>query len=379
MKKIKQYMISVFLIILLISTAYGFPGMTGNISNTSNISNISTQKPDLINSTESEQDIVLVQHLIVIDAVQLQSENKLFVSETLAFKNMGTKNFNGSLRTWVPDGAERFTVAKTEMVMGATPTPIQLVQNGNIISWNDFIKANDTATLYLVEYLLPAENTGLVTKSKYFSKKLAYPTLINYKYVQIKGLPLFILKLTVPKDNSIALIDENGNKITPQEISEADNSIINRWSDPPQFKEITVEVSKSASPPSGIAAYVVLGLVVILVFSYLFIRKNEKIRQFEEKIRNSLKRKETVEETIEETEEEEAGETTKPEPVETEDTDIDGKTKDELEGMKDETLSRLGELNKEYESGNMLDEEFEELKKSYQERIDKITRRIKKP
>jgi hypothetical protein len=206
------------------------------------------------------------------------------------------------------------------------------------------------------------------------------PTLINYKYVPLKGLPLFILKLTVPKDDSVALIDENGNKITPQESSEADNSIINRWSDTPQFKEITVEVSKSAATPSGIAGYVVLGLLIILVFSYPLIRKkNEKIRQFEEKIRNSLKRKETMEETVEETAQEDAGETATPEPVETEDTGFEGKTKEELEGMKDETLSRLGELNKEYESGNMLDEEYEELKKSYQERIDKITRRIEKP
>ncbi|MCZ7403595.1 MAG: hypothetical protein O8C67_01505 [Candidatus Methanoperedens sp.] len=354
--------------------------MTGNISNTSNISNISTPQPDLINSTESEQDIVLVQHLIVIDAVQLQSENRLFVSETLAFKNIGTKNFNGSLRTWVPDGAEGFRVGKTEMVMGATPIPIQLIQNGNVISWKDFIKANDTASLYLVEYLLPAENTGMITKSKYFSKKLTYPTLINYKYVPIKGLPLFILKLTVSKDNSITLFDENGNKITPQEIGEADNSIINRWSDPPQFKEITVEISKSAATPSGIAGYVILGLLIILVFSYPFIRKkNEKIRSLEGKIRNSLKRKETVKETVEETGGEAAGETAALGPVETvEDTEFEGKTKDELEVMKDETLSRLSELNKEYESGNMLDEEYEELKKSYQERIDKITGRIEK-
>ncbi|MCZ7398998.1 MAG: hypothetical protein O8C62_04850, partial [Candidatus Methanoperedens sp.] len=225
-----------------------------------------------------------------------------------------------------------------------------------------------------------AENTGMITKSKYFSKKLTYPTLINYKYVPIKGLPLFILKLTVSKDNSITLFDENGNKITPQEIGEADNSIINRWSDPPQFKEITVEISKSAATPSGIAGYVILGLLIILVFSYPFIRKkNEKIRSLEGKIRNSLKRKETVKETVEETGGEAAGETAALGPVETvEDTEFEGKTKDELEVMKDETLSRLSELNKEYESGNMLDEEYEELKKSYQERIDKITGRIEK-
>ncbi len=371
MKKIKQYLISIFLIILLINTAYGFAGMT---------SNKSTVQPDLINSTESDQDIVLVQHLIEVDAVQLQSENRLFVRETLALKNIGNKNFNGFLRTWVPDGAEGFRVGKTEMAMGATPNSTQFKQNGNIISWNDFIKANDPASLYVVEYLLPAENTGMVTKSKYFSKKLTYPTLINYKYVPIEGLPPFILKLTVSKDNSIALLDENRNKITPQEIKEVDNSIINRWLDSPQFKEITVEISKPAVTPSGIAGYVILGLLIILVFSYPVIRKkNEKIRSLEEKIRNSLKRKETVKETAEETRGEIVEENATPEPVETEDTEFEGKTGKELDAMKEETLSRLSELNKEYESGNMLDEEFEELRKSHQEKIDKISKRIEKP
>lgn len=39
-------------------------------------------------------------------------------------------------------------------------------------------------------------------------------------------------------------------------------------------------------------------------------------------------------------------------------------------------LSKVGELDKEYKSGNLLDEEYEELRKPYQEKIEKINRRI---
>lgn len=39
-------------------------------------------------------------------------------------------------------------------------------------------------------------------------------------------------------------------------------------------------------------------------------------------------------------------------------------------------LSKLSELDKEYESGNLLDEEYEELRKSYQDKAERITKRI---
>lgn len=380
MKKVMQYIIPVFLIVFLASPAFGFAGMTA--SNSTNRS----EQFDTGNATESDKDIILIQHLLEVDAVQLQSENKLLVRETLAFKNIGDKNFNGLLRTWVPDGAEGFRVGKSEMTKGATPTPIQSKQNGNIISWKDFIKVNDPAQLYVVEYLLPAENTGTFTKSKYFSKKLTYPTLVNYKYTPKQGLPPFILKLTVSKDSSIALLDENRNKITPEEISEADNSIINRWSDSPQFKEITVEISKPAVTPTSIAGYVIIGLIIILVFSYPVIRKrSEKLRTIEDKIKNALKSKET-EETEEEISEETAEEPAPEALVETgeplpgeELAEFEGKTRDELENLKNELLSKLDGLEKDYSSGNLLDEEYDELRESYQDKIDKITRMIEQP
>jgi hypothetical protein len=365
MKKIKQYLISMFLIVLLINTAYGFPGMTGNIS---------TTQPGLINSTESDQDIILSQNLIEVDAVQFQSLNELYVRETLIFKNSGTQNFNGSLRIWVPDGTEGIRIGRSEMTEGANPELIAWIQNGNIISWQGEINATTLPPLYTVEYVLPEPN-GTTSKTKQYSKMFLYPTLVT------KMPNSIVLKITLNKDESAAITDENGNSITSSgNPTEEGNSILYDW-ESPQFNEMNVAVSSSSGTPSGIAGYVILGLIVILVFSYPVIRKkNEKILAFEEKIRNSLKRKQTVEETAEETHGEIIEETTTLETVETaKDTEFEGKNREELEVIKDETLSKLSELNKEYESGNMLDEEYEELKKSYQGRIDTIKRRMEKP
>jgi hypothetical protein len=370
MNKIKQYLISTFLIILLINTAYGFAGMTTDKS---------TEQPDLINSTESDQDVILVQNLIEVDAVQFKAQNKLYVRETLIFSNRGTRNFSGFLRIWVPDGVEEIRVGKIEMAMGAMPEPLVWKQNGNIISWQGFLKSNDRLPpLYIVEYVLPAEAKGTIIKTKQFSKMFLYPTLVTKKPNSI------VLKITKDKEESVAIKDENGNSITASGTpGEEDNSILYNW-EIPQFNEMNIAISSSAVTPSAIAGYMILGLLIILVFSYPVIRKKyEKIRSLEEKIRDWLKPKETVEETAGETGGEVVEETIPPEQVEPvarveEDTEFEGKTREELEVLKDETLSKLSELKKEYESGNMLDEEFEELRKSTQERIDKITGRIEK-
>lgn len=54
-----------------------------------------------------------------------------------------------------------------------------------------------------------------------------------------------------------------------------------------------------------------------------------------------------------------------------------GKTVDELDPETNEIVSRLDELKKEYASGNMVDEEYEELRNSYQEKLRNINRRMK--
>lgn len=57
--------------------------------------------------------------------------------------------------------------------------------------------------------------------------------------------------------------------------------------------------------------------------------------------------------------------------------ELSGKTVDELDPEKNEIVSRLDELKKEYASGSMVDEEYEELRNSYQEKLSNINRRMK--
>lgn len=384
MTRIKQYIFSIFLIAFLINTAYGFAGMnTGNTA----------EQPDLINTTESDQDIVLVQSLIEVDAVQLSSENKIFVRETLIYKNVGKKNFSGLLRTWVPDGAEiawqgddgrismQNAVQRRNMMDGALEYPIQLTQNGNIISWKEKISVTGLPPLYVISYILPGEPEGTLTTAKHYSKVLLYPTLT-------KQPASIVLKVIKSKEESVAVTDEKGSRIsTSGNTKEEENSVLYGW-EKPEFKEFRIEISKPAVTPAGIAGYLILGLVIMLVISYPFIRKkSEKIQALEEKIRNSLKREETEEsyedapeETVEEAIEDttsgvlaEAGDET---PPAAEDTELEGKTREELENLKNETLSKLAELDKNYESGNLMDEEYEELRKPYQEKAERITKKI---
>lgn len=381
MKKITKYIIPVFLIIFLINPAFGYPGMTANKS---------TEQPDmstdLSNTTESDQDIVLVQSLIEVDAVQLQSKNKLFVRETLIFKNQGIKNFFGSLRIWVPDGVEivrqqgsgdvvrQDVVQRRYMMNGTLEYPLQPVQNGNIISWKDKIDKVGLPPIYIVEYTLPAEPKGTFTKTKHYSKMLRYPTLIT------KKPDIFVLKIIKNEDETVTFTDEKGNSIPASE--NPDDKGRYTW-ELPGFEELNVEISKPAAPPAGIEGYAVLGILILLVISYPLIRKKSgKIQALEEKLRNSLRREETEDagEEAEETGEEEIEEPTST--IETGEvapaggTEFEGKTRDELENLKNEMLSKLSGLDKEYKSGNLLDEEYEELRKSYQDKAERITKRI---
>lgn len=372
MKKSIHYTIPFFLIIFLINPAFGFAGMANNNS---------TAQSDPNNITESDQDIILAQHLIEVDAVQLQSENRLLVRETLIFKNQGTKDFSGFLRTWVPDGSEAIRVGRIEMMRGASPQVVAAVQNGNIISWQDFVAANNPLPpLYVVEYMLTAEPKGTISKTKHYPKALLYPTLITKQPGSI------VVKVTKNKEESVAITDEKGSSISASgNPRDEGGSILYGW-EAPEFKEINVEISKPAVTPAGIAGYVLIGLVIILVLSYPIIRKKSgKIQAIEEKIRNSLKREETSE--VEEAGEEIKEETPSVVPAEAEEavspveqeTEFEGKTREELENLKTETLSRFGELDGEYESGNLMDEEYEELRKSYQDKLEKINKKIEQP
>lgn len=383
MKKINTFILIVLVIALLTNPVFGYAGMGGNNSGV-NIGDLQPENIDPANTTESDQNIILITHLIEVDAAKFEEQNRIYVRETLLFKNIGDKHFIGSLRTWVPDGIEGIKVGKVPMMMDGNVVPINSIQNGNIISWQDTIKANDPLPpMYAVEYVLPAQPDGSLVKSRHFSKKFVFPTLINKVPLNI------IIKVTKGKDETVIINDEKGTSIqTSGRPIDEENSVLYSF-ETPQFKEINIEFSKSAIDITQIAPYLIIGLLIVLVLAYPVIRKNSpKLQEIEGKIRNSLKREpeseeqqETDEEGSEdETSDEEAPEE-EPEEIEEEesapeDKDLSGKSKDELELEKNELISKLENLEKDYASGDLIDEEYEELRNSYQEKLKKIERRI---
>ena len=114
----------------------------------------------------------MVQHLIEVDSVQLKAENKLLIRETLIFRNIGTKDFFGDLKTWIPDGSENVIVAQSEMMTGGGNVPINFSQNGNIISWKEYVEKNSPSTIPLC--LLNIMFHRSCSNKEKFNKKFAF-------------------------------------------------------------------------------------------------------------------------------------------------------------------------------------------------------------
>jgi len=354
MKKITQYLILLSLI-LLINPVFGFPGMKGN----------TTTQTNLNNTTESDQDIMLIQHLIEVDAVQFKNGNKLAVRETIIFKNQGTANFFGTLRTWVPDRSENITIARNNMMDGSFQYAVTPIQNENIIGWQDMIESKSLPPLYYMEYVVPAGDSGTVTQQ--FKKILLFPTLTK----QPKSL---ILKVTRNQGESVSIKDEKGLSVSESgSPREEGNSILYGW-DTPEFKEFTIEFSKSTISPiqaqvqgsRSYIVYIVIGILIILVLLYPFISK--KIKGEGEKSEKKSKQPKVTEKK----------EIPKEREANIEIPKFKGKSKEMLLNMKAEITSKLDELEKEYKSGNLLDEEYEDLKKSYSNTIKEISSKIDK-
>lgn len=372
MKNIKKIITSTFLIFLLANVAFGFPGMGGgNASNTTTIVQIpeNTRQIDLNNATDSDLDITMIQHLVEVDAVALKPENKLTVRETLIFNNTGSKDFYGNLRTWIQDGSDNIRVSRSEMMAEGVPEDLNFTKDGNIITWKDYLQHNTSLrNLYVIEYSVSQTGTG----AEKFSKEFNFPPLINYKYMEKPGLSAIVLKIMKSEGTVLRFTNENGNKIDAGGSDET--SGIYRFS-PQQFKEINVEISQSSSTPAGTqsyAAYIVIGILIILVLLYPFIKK---------KLKSDEKGKENKRETVEKTIEKKSDEALKGPsrgPKNVPPGKLQGKDTRDLEVQKQDVLSKLKDLEKEYESGNLLDEEYEDTKKSYQDKLKEIETKYKR-
>jgi hypothetical protein len=374
MNLLKKCLISIFLIVFLINTACGDPGMVGGNATTipQNMTiqqTTSIEKPlDLKNATESDQDIVMVQHLIEYDAVQLQSENKLFIRETLTFKNLGTKDFYGPLRTWLPDGSEKIKVIRSEMMSDGRSIPLEFETNGNIISWKEFVQQNSVKFLYVIEYTFSLE-PGKSSITGIYSKKLGYPTLINYKYVKIgSDLAPLVVKITKPQESSIKFFDENRNEIT---LDADETGDIYRRNEPPQFKELNIEISKSSAISEvnkDYVVYVVIGILILLVLLYPYISSKLK------KGGAGKTLKVTSSSYAGKSKEERSGSSNNPVRPEEE---LKGISDTENDPLRKELGLKLKELEAKYKSGDLLDEEYEEEKNAIQNKLRSMNKRSK--
>jgi len=55
-----------------------------------------------------------------------------------------------------------------------------------------------------------------------------------------------------------------------------------------------------------------------------------------------------------------------------------GKNAQELGNLKEQILSKIKDLEKKYESGDLLDEEYEDTRNSYQDNLKEIEKMLKK-
>jgi len=370
----KKYLISIFLIVLLMNTAYGFPN-SGNTTAIPQDTAIGITQ-DLKNATTSDQDIIMAQHLIEYDAVQLQSQNKLFIRETLIFRNNGTKDFYGPLKTWMPDSSEKIKVSKSEMMTGGGLIPLDFDKNGNIISWKEYVEQNSKLPLlYVVEYDVPME-PGASSVTGIYSKKLAYPTLINYRYIEKPDLPALVVKITKPQESLIKIFDENRNEITQKEVDETGEII--RFSSP-QFKELNIEISKSSAisaVKTDYLVYVVIGILILLVLLYPYISKKLK-QEKPDKIKSDKTKSDKtpkVTSNPDKSREEKSGSgNNSVRSVE----ESKGNGDTEMDPLRKELGLKLKELETKYKSGELLDEEYEDEKNAIQNKLKSMNKRSK--
>ena len=401
LKKKSVLFISAFVILALLfslSTASAYPDMAINGSN-----NTSTPK---VTTSSYGANVVIIQHLIEID--QVTYPGYLGVVETMIYKNLGTENYSGPVYTYVQDGAFNIAVTKTEMAADGGRNTIEAFQvSENVVGWNDIILSGPgMAPMYQIEYMVPAELTGKTTESVTFTKKLKYPTDVNYIYMPITGMPALVVKLEKSDGMKTTVLDNEGSIINADLFEESGNLETYNWFQP-LFVEISFELSKSNPAGSDITLYLIILLVIIAVIGYVVLRgKSPAIKGLEGKLGSVLPKKQDEgiyleEEEFEDDEGmEEDWESDEDESREEEDIEEDGEAEeDELEeetsrqpslGMNDIDALSLDELrtarqaifkvlhklDEDYVSGIISEDEHNDIRDNYMKRAKDIMVRI---
>jgi hypothetical protein len=315
---------------------------TGMIGNTSISSNV--------------VEIIIVQHLIEVD--HLKNEGYLTVSETIIFRNVGTQNYTGPIYTWLQDDAFNLVVTKNTMAMDSQGIAITSFQvDDNIIGWDDSIQSSmGMPSMYHLEYMIPVDPDIEKDGSIDFIKKITVPATVNYNYVPMTGMYALVINTIRLENTGIMITDGEGVEIEPDLIEEANNLKKYNWVSP-SFDQICIEISESKSGGSSTILYAGIILVIIGVVGYFLLKRNG---QKEEKVKH---------------EGEDAAQYINEEEVLTE-KDIENYSLNELKTAKKAVSRVLRELDDDFSSSIISEDEYDTIRSNYKKKAVDITKRI---
>lgn len=314
-------------------------GMMGNTSISSNV-----------------VEIIIVQHLIEVD--HLKNEDYLTVSETIIFRNVGTQNYTGPIYTWLQDDAFNLVVTKNTMAMDSQGIAITSFQvDDNIIGWDDSIQSSmGMPSMYHLEYMVPVDPDMEKDGSIDFIKKITVPATVNYKYVPMTGMYALVINTIQLENTGIMITDGEGVEIEPDLVEEANNLKKYNWVSP-SFDQICIEISESKSGGSSTILYAGIILVIIGVVGYFLLKRNG---QKEEKVKH---------------EGEDAAQYNNEEEVLTE-RNIENYSLNELKTAKKAVSRVLRELDDDFSSSIISEDEYDTIRSNYKKKAVDITKRI---
>jgi len=345
---------STVLILVLISSfpaAYAFADYASN-NNTSN----STSMMGNTSTSSNVVEIIIVQHLIEVD--HLINEDYLTVSETIIFRNVGTQNYTGPIYTWLQDDAFNLIVTKNTMAMDSQGIAITSFQvDDNIIGWNDSIQSSmGMPSMYHLEYMIPVDPDKEIKGSIDFIKKITVPVTVNYNYVPMTGMYALVINTIQPENTAITITDCDGVEIEPDLVEGVNNMKKYSWVSP-SFAQVCIKISESRSGGSSTILYAGIILVIIGIVGYFLLKGNG---QKEEKV--------TYEDEV-------AAEYNAEEEMLTK-KDIENHSLDELKAAKKAVSRVLRELDDDYSSGIIPEDEYNTIRSNYKKKAVDITKRI---
>jgi hypothetical protein len=301
-------------------------------------------------------EIIIVQHLIEVD--HLKNEGYLTVSETIIFRNVGTQNYTGPIYTWLQDDAFNLVVTKNTMAMDSQGIAITSFQvDDNIIGWDDSIQSSmGMPSMYHLEYMIPVDPDIEKDGSIDFIKKITVPATVNYNYVPMTGMYALVINTIRLENTGIMITDGEGVEIEPDLIEEANNLKKYNWVSP-SFDQICIEISESKSGGSSTILYAGIILVIIGVVGYFLLKRNG---QKEEKVKH---------------EGEDAAQYINEEEVLTE-KDIENYSLNELKTAKKAISRVLRELDDDFSSSIISEDEYDTIRSNYKKKAVDITKRI---